>query len=991
MSLVGALYTVNDEFIWSGGFTQSGGSSSNHSVSLHVGGVYVQNDGANATGYLSVGGFYNIYGGLLSVSGDMQVTGTGLFIQNGGTHNVSGNLEVGDLSGGMAAYTMDHGPLSISGDLRVSAASLFSQEGGTCTVYGWTSLDGTCKLERDSVLSALNEEAINGTFTQTGGTHNVSGSLTVGWDAAGQGRYVQTGGSLLSTGEAFIAAQGAGSLGYVSISNTGSRWEHTGDVTVGRNGSGYLTVSDCGVVKIVGGGLTIGEADTASGSVTVSGTASSLDVAMDLRVGGDFGSGYLEVADSASLQVSQQLQVGNKGDGWVRIVRGGRIEVGGDMTLGLEEAGSGDVTVEDGGSELEVGGDMILGFEGWGSGSVSGGAQVHVTGGLMMASGSSLSIDTGSDFDAGWVHVDGPSESRIGGLLTLLADGELLTDFLTVGGTFEDDDPYAIAVESNGGAPGLLYVSGATVIASGALIVLPGGSVTVDAGYLQAPQALVSGGTFTSNGGQAVFGSSTDTGYALMIEGNPSTGVAGTLNVNGGLVAAPGGLCMGPGGIVNLTAGQLTATEVLVSGGTFTAGGGLAVFGPALSDEITVEGDPDTGTPGTFTVNGATVLAAQSLYVKSGGTVTVTSGNLTVGTTQAAAMADGALTVLPTGAVTVDGGSVAAQTVALQGGAIDLNSGSLTTGGLTITQGGEFNLYSGSLTYGDLTISQGGSLVQGSSAVAWATGTQATVTDPDSLWDCSSTAVFSVGTRTLVPLYQLSILNGGELSAANVQIGEISPAAALVSGTDSYLSVSGSLYVGGTASGPGAAGVLTVGSGATVDVGGTAVVWGLGTVVLSGGTLNVSSGLNVKSGGTVTVASGNLTVGTTQAASPAMADGALTVLPTGEVTVDGGSVTAQTVALQGGNIDLNSGSLTTGGVTINQGGTFTANGGQAVFGSSTDAEYALMIEGDPSTGVTGTLNVNGGLVAAPGGLCMGPGGIVNLTAGQLTATEVLVS
>ncbi|MCX5674683.1 MAG: autotransporter-associated beta strand repeat-containing protein, partial [Planctomycetota bacterium] len=219
-------------------------------------------------------------------------------------------------------------------------------------------------------------------------------------------------------------------------------------------------------------------------------------------------------------------------------------------------------------------------------------------------------------------------------------------------------------------------------------------------------------------------------------------------------------------------------------------------------------------------------------------------------------------------------------------------------------------------------------------------------------------------TRTLVPLYQLSILNGGELSAANVQIGEISPAAVLVSGADSCLSVSGSLYVGGTASGPGAAGILTVDSGATVDVGGNAVVWGTGldhdvhgnpitlgpgTVVLSGGTLNVTGGMTVANGGLLTGfgtlnGDGDVAVAGSVTTNGKMIIGGPGVSPNGNLVLPG----VRAVSLYGGTLSAAQ------GATVAGGGTLTLVGSGTVSGDITLSGGTVGLVG-PAGGTTQTL------------------------------------
>ncbi|MCX5670457.1 MAG: hypothetical protein NTU94_03945 [Planctomycetota bacterium] len=200
---------VANAYKLSGSYALSGGRL--NSAQMYVGSVGIgefnQTDGENViTGRLSVSsaatssGTYNLSGGSLSAFGThIGFVGTGIFNHSGGSHTLTDVLRLGSTPGTGTYLLSGTGMLAAAGAYVGSNGSgLFEQSGGTNTLSGNLYLgynpgaSGQYHLS-DGALTAANaflgSSTANwdgvGLFSQTGGTHTLSGTLTIAGTAQG--------------------------------------------------------------------------------------------------------------------------------------------------------------------------------------------------------------------------------------------------------------------------------------------------------------------------------------------------------------------------------------------------------------------------------------------------------------------------------------------------------------------------------------------------------------------------------------------------------------------------------------------------------------------------------------------------------------------------------------------------------------------------------------------------------------------------------------
>ena len=242
-------------------------ASGDETIGNHGTGAFTQFGGSNTTqGRLVLGnqasgsGAYTISGGTLSAAGgEVMGPGKASFTQLGGTNTANGSgLSIS--SGG--TYALNGGALTAASENIASNGSLTQTKGSTHTVGGTltvadsgmlTVTDGklTAKAINDTagmisqaggtVTSSgemIGDAGVRGTYTQTGGTHTVNGSLVLGPAAAAQGGYVFSGGTLNVTGD-FMLGQAPTSSGNISIGNGAT--VNAASETIGVAGFGTFT------------------------------------------------------------------------------------------------------------------------------------------------------------------------------------------------------------------------------------------------------------------------------------------------------------------------------------------------------------------------------------------------------------------------------------------------------------------------------------------------------------------------------------------------------------------------------------------------------------------------------------------------------------------------------------------------------------------------------------------------------------------------------
>lgn len=190
----------------------------------------------------------------------------------------------------------------------------------------------------------------------------------------------------------------------------GSTLDLAGALSIGPRGSGVLTLDSTTLSCLR---MVLGTLASGTGSALIGGGAAFIEQTV---VVGQKGNGSLEIIDSAvvtaaggvlaldvlsegsmivsgpgtTVSFSETLDVGYNGVGGLEIVDGGTVAVGGTLTLGLlpgtfifpfYPSGDGTVTVLRGGA-LDVGGDLFVTVGGIGKLVVGDGGRVHVSGDL---------------------------------------------------------------------------------------------------------------------------------------------------------------------------------------------------------------------------------------------------------------------------------------------------------------------------------------------------------------------------------------------------------------------------------------------------------------------------------------------------------------------------------------------------------------------------------------------------------------------------------
>lgn len=219
-----------------GTVTVSGvGSNGSASTWTNTGDLYVGYDGAGTLNILAGGRVSNVTGSISSNSTAL-VSGQGSSWQN------SGRLTVGGFS---------------AGTLRVE--------------------DGATVSSADGIVGGSAQGSA--VLTGTGTTWTNTGQFTVG--SFGEGTLRIEDGATVTSNQGYI---GANDTGTVTVTGTGSKWSISPySLTIGNIGSGSLTVENGGLVRAEGGVL-LGVASGASGTLLLQGSTNNRGVLETSRI-----------------------------------------------------------------------------------------------------------------------------------------------------------------------------------------------------------------------------------------------------------------------------------------------------------------------------------------------------------------------------------------------------------------------------------------------------------------------------------------------------------------------------------------------------------------------------------------------------------------------------------------------------------------------------------------------------------------------------------
>jgi len=519
---------------------------------------------AGSTGSVTVFGT----GSELNVGTYMAVgeNGTGrLNIENGGTMTSQDDFYVG-------ANTGSNGTVSISG------------EGSTLTVIGETTYignrgTGRLNIENGGTMTG-NGEFYIGTYTGSNGTVTVSGSgsevnggnvMYVG--CYGTGTLEVTGGGRVATEDRFGIGLWSNSTGTVTVSGAGSAMD-VGSMYVGMVGTGTLNVTNGGRVT-TGKDFDIGLRSNSTGTVTVSGAGSSVNAGTDIFVGyygigtllevagggrvttkNRFGIGWMfnstgtvtVTGTDSTVTVGGSMYVGSSGTGVLEVTDGGRVTTGNDFGIGWNANGTGTVTVFGTGSELNVGTTMYVGYGGTGTATVSDGGLI-ASGDMSVSGAGTLNVDTDGTVTTDSLRIETGGTANVAG--DLVVSGEVYNE-----GTIKVTTPRGPTLK-----------------------ILDGGKVTNnEVGTISGNDAISSEGSLTVNNR----GTITATVYAIYAEKDVNIENSGTIDGGARAITVNGGKIINSGIISSTTSSQsISAAGDLTVENSGTLIGGVLSYGNA--------------------------------------------------------------------------------------------------------------------------------------------------------------------------------------------------------------------------------------------------------------------------------------------------------------------------------------------------------------------------------------------------------------------------
>lgn len=793
------------------GFTNTG--NVNFGINLLIitsaspGASYIQSAGTLVARELHFGwnpsdtGVGSMSGGRLDL-GDAYVGGggNGTFTQSGGTNSIAGYLMVGDNPTGNGVYNLSGGVISASEIYPGRFGNgVFNHSGGSVSItggglrIGWGSAGspavGTYSLSNTASLATTVEtvgEYGSGTFNQTGGTHSVSGTMTLGAFASGTGTVNLSGGTLTTANT--VLGPGAATFNHSGGTHTISGLL---DIKAGSNkvytlsGTGRLVgnVSNACTFNLNGGVL--------DGTVNNSGTFVSTVAFTVSRSFSNSGSVDFGVRD---------FVVSSASPGAILVQTGGTL-VADDLILASSAGYTGAATLSGGALSL----DSVR------VGSSGGGVLTHSGGTVTAATSFYLAYNAGSsgtynmtataslvtnDMYVGRYGIGIVNQS--GGSVALDAAGSYsleLGRYAGAAGTYNLVDGALATYGADIGyeGSGVFNQSGGTHSVTGSLFVAlrsaSSGTMTLSAGLLS-----VTGNEFIGHGGTGQFTQSGGTHVVtskLMV--GSDIGGSGVFDLTGGTITTPElnvgsyatGLMRHSGGSISATSGAgVFLARYVGSSGTYNLSGNSTLSGAGMGigyrDDgvfnhsggtvtVTLNGTNGlslgfySGATGTYNLSAGTLASAgtdvgfsgRGVFVQTGGDHTVSgllriaantasSGSYTIsgGTLSATQLANnGTLTIDPGGAVTVTSsmtntGSVVVNSNTLtvngsgllnQGGSIALNA-AVVAGSGPVVNDGSITGYgtisgSGTFTNNSLLTQAGGNLTLGKSGGAVNNGT----------------------------------------------------------------------------------------------------------------------------------------------------------------------------------------------------------------------------------------------------------------------------
>jgi len=503
-------------------------------------------------------------------------------------------------------------PAAASADVLTTfsdpARAPFSAAANTLTANGSASFAAGLAIAAShlSTTNTLLGTTGRGRIEQSGGTLQVSSTLSLGSQSGGAGVYQLSGGQLY-TGTAQVG-QGTGGSGSFDIGSASSTWTNSGNLFVGSYGNGTLQVHDGARVDNTGNG-NIGMYAGSTGVATVSGHSSSWSNGLYLQVG-TFGTGTLTVNGGA--QVSSLF-----GD------------------VGVFAGSTGTVNVNGAGSSWATAAELRIGDSGNGTLNIEKGGRVSSASSQIGAYAGSVGTVTVSGSASVWNSGSSLSLGAAGsGMLNILSGATVQTQALTLGSRG--------VLNLNGGTLQLASASkaagGQFNWTTGTLQLADPAGATLGTGLLGSTATLASGQTLQIDRGLTL-----RAGQLLFLNGGALK--ADSLLLDGGMVAGSDGSQFNLSGIASLSGrGMVAAAVVGGAGSSITASGGTLTLGNAndsqgfdfagrlnLGSNTVLLLDQDRAQLGSMTTlaGGARLVSVNGAHLSSGQTL-IANGNAVV-------------------------------------------------------------------------------------------------------------------------------------------------------------------------------------------------------------------------------------------------------------------------------------------------------------------------------------------------------------------------
>ncbi|WP_157652219.1 hemagglutinin repeat-containing protein [Burkholderia ubonensis] len=705
-------------------------------------GAGVNNDGSvarsgdlnlTASGQLTATG-QNVAGGNASLTGgSVNLAGS----QTAANGNLSLNATAGDVNlsnattsaqgairaNATGAVINDHGSLSSGGGTTLTGGNL-SNQGGKVSSQGALSVNVAGQIANQSgeLVSESTADLRGGAIANNQGTIQSAAGMTVAGasldNAAGRvtslngdGLSVTTSGQLTNAaGTTANGAQGGviGGNGDVTVrggnvANHGTITSNTNLRVAGQsidNGSGTLKAAqkvavDAGAHLTNNGGSIVGNTATV-GATTLDNSAGAVQAA--------------QVSLNATDLVNHGGTITQTGTGPMTVNVSRTLDNSSGGTL---QSNSTDLTlapaalVNDGGTITHAGnGTLMLGS---GSGSVSNVGGSIASNGRVVAQAGALNNTAGS------INAQNGLAATIGGTLTN-ANGKLLsnTDLSVTSGVLANDGGQIDASTNATIHTGSMTNQGGSIVA-------PNLSVTADAtldnsgGKLETNQLTLTAANLTNHGGTITQYGAPAMGFN--VSGTLDNSAAGVIQTNAtDLTLKPAELNNAGGTITHAGTGTLTIAPGNGASALNNAGGTIVTKGQAVVDAsswgnsngiLAAQGGVTATVAGDVNNAQGLVRAGASLSLTNGGALVnqaghVQAGQTTAGDTSTLAVhsgsinnADGAITDLGMGAMTVQGGSQITNSRAgnVSGMGAITGNGDVTISATSIsnTQGGELS------------------------------------------------------------------------------------------------------------------------------------------------------------------------------------------------------------------------------------------------------------------------------------------------------------